>query len=113
MDFRKRLKELSRPVMVESVYLAGRYLIHGLTRDLFLQQLEADVKTKYRDQSVDVVLGIIDSIEASTGAPVGELSMGRRFELATGLDDVLWEDIEQKADDNRVEDTLAALRTQH
>src|SRR3712207_1587117 len=75
MDLRNHLEGLSRPVLVEVVYLAGRYLTHGLTKESFLRQLDSDVRTKHRDQSVGVVLDLIALIEKAEGSPIRDLSM--------------------------------------
>ena len=108
MDSRKRLEGLSRPVLVEVVYLAGRYLTHGLTQDVFLRQLESDVKTKHREQSVGVVLDVIAAIESAEGAPIRDLPMGKRFALAAELDDVLW-----SASRGKLTTLRSKMRSQH
>lgn len=112
MEFQKHLTNLSRPVMVEAVYLAGRYLTHALTRESFLRQLQADVKSKFHDESVRVVITLVDEIERSLKKPVNELPFAERVSLAAELDDVLWGNIDQQTDDKKIQDALAALRTQ-
>lgn len=110
VDASERLKKLSRPVRVEVVYLVGRYLTHGLKKDTFLRQLEADVRTRHREQSVGAVLDIIAGIERIEGAEISDLPMGTRFNYATNLDDALWQDIDAETNYAKVNDALALLR---
>jgi hypothetical protein len=79
MVLRNRLEGLSRPVLVEVIYLAGRYLSHGLTWDVFRRQLQSDVKTQHRRQSIDVVRALIGDIEKAEGTKILSLSKDKRF----------------------------------
>ena len=111
MDFAIYLNGLPRPVLVEVVYLAGRYLTHGLTKDIFLRQLESDVKTHHREQSTGVVLEIMSAIEKAEGDEIRMLPMAKRFGYASKLDDVLWNEIEPRTDDAKADEALTALRS--
>lgn len=110
LDLATRLDGLSRPVVIESVYLAGRYLSHALTPDVFQRQLQADVQTEHRDQSIAVVLAIIRDIENAEGTAIQSVPMERRAAYLKELDAVLWRRIGVLSDDAAVEDDLAALR---
>jgi hypothetical protein len=117
MNFEKRLEGLPRPLLVEAVYLAGRYLTHGLTEDVFLRQLQSDVKTAYSDRSVKLVLELMSEIQTSEGVDIQKMPMSKRFALASELNDALWADLAlQQTDANvkvKVESALADLRTRN
>src|SRR4051794_18784024 len=90
VNFDHCLKDLSRPVLIETIYLAGRFLTHQLTWDRFQRQLQADVKTPHRDQSVGAVLDLVREIEREEGTTVASLPIGRRTAYLTELDSLLW-----------------------
>ena len=110
LDLAPRLDGLSRPVVIESVYLAGRYLKHALTPDVFQRQLQADVQTEHRDQSVAVVLAIVRDIENAEGTRIQSVTMERRDAYLKQLDAALWRKIGEPSNDAEVEEDLAALR---
>jgi hypothetical protein len=107
-----RLRGLSRPVLVEVVYLAGRYLSHALTWDAFQRQLRSDVKTQHRRQSVDIVRGLIGDIETAEGTKIRSLSGDRRFAYISSLDELLRQKIAPSPDNGEVEAALTDLRAQ-
>ena len=109
MDFGKELDGAARPVMVEAAYLCGRMLGHALTEENFIRQLESDVKTRHREQSIKIVLRLVSAIERVEGVSVSEMSKDKRAAYALELNDALWERIETHADDAQVESALVDL----
>jgi hypothetical protein len=110
MNFANRLNGLSRPIVIEAVYLTGRYLRHALTWDAFQRQLQADVQTENRDQSVAVVHAIPRDIEAAEGTGMQSIPMECRAAYLKELNAALWRKIELPANEAAVEDDLVALR---
>jgi hypothetical protein len=112
MILRNRLRGLSRPVLVEVVYLAGRYLSHGLTWDVFRRQLQSDVKTQHRQRSADIVRALIGDIETAEGTEIRSLSGDKRLAYLSALDDLLRQKIDVSANHDEVEAVLTDLRAQ-
>jgi hypothetical protein len=109
MDFREPLKGLNPSLMIESVYLTNRYLFENLTKDAFLLQLQADVKTPNRDQAVGVVFDIVDAIEEATGRPTNALSSAERQAFLAQIN-TLTRESKAPVDPAKVEAALAELR---
>ena len=113
MNIDKHLIGLARPALIETIYLAGRYLTHRLTKDSFLRQLKADVETPDRKKAVPVVLDIVKEIEKREGAAIEDLPGEKRFSYAEKLDDILHRRIASSAeatDVAEVDETLSMLR---
>jgi len=105
-----RLQGLSWPLLVEVVYLAGRYLRHGLTWDAFQRQLEADVQIPNRQRAVAIVRAVINDIETAEQTEIGSLSLEKRQTYLSSLNALLMEKTRASAVSDDVEDALAELR---
>src|ERR1700751_3588309 len=112
VNFDHCLKDLSRPVLIETIYLAGRFLSHQLTWNGFQRQLQADVKTPHRDQSVGAVLDLVREIERTEGIDIASLPTGRRTAYLTELDKPLWGKVTVPINGAEIENELTALRAE-
>jgi hypothetical protein len=110
MILRNRLGGLSWPVLVEVAYLAGRYISHGLTWDVFQRQLQSDVRTPHRRQAIDIVRSIIGDIETAEQTDIHSLPPERRLAYLSSLDDLVRKKTRFSAENDEVEATLADLR---
>jgi hypothetical protein len=109
MDFRTSLQGLDHAALVETVYLCGRYLSHGLTPETFQHQLDVDVRTYHREKSSAAVLSIMSAIEAEEGRQIDKIDANKRSFYADQLGNYLWEDQEPAADEADVDRALASM----
>lgn len=111
IDLHSSLAGLSRPVLIEVVYLAARFLTHGLSAEVFRRQIEADSKTMHRDTSVPLVLSLMAAIQQAEGAEVAYLPMAVRAAYVSELDGAMWDEVAPSIDSETASETLALLRS--
>lgn len=111
VNLRPSLAGLSRPVLIEVVYLSARFLTHGLSAKVFWRQMEADSKTIHRETSVPLVLSLMSAIEQAEGAEVANLPMSVRAAYVSELDGAMWDEVTPSIDSETASQTLALLRS--
>ncbi len=112
MDVGTHLASLPKPVLVDTVYLAGRFLTHRLTWDGFKRQLKADVTTPYGARPLKVVASIVQDIEGAEGRGIEAIPMETRAAYVSKLDDLLLRQTTWPADAHEVDALLDTLRAE-
>jgi hypothetical protein len=111
MSVERILDSQPQDVLVETVYLAGRLLSRPLTWELFLRQLESDIKTETRPRSLKLVRQIVDSIEREQGKSLSEISSERKLQYVSELDALLWKSVGIEEEDGiEIDALLESLR---
>jgi hypothetical protein len=111
MNFKSLFQSKPPEVVVEAIYLAGRYLSRSLTWESFVRQLHAEHSTDTRLQAVALVEEISKSIEKESGKPIELLTENEKVEYVSDLDSFLWSTMTSKQDVHDIEEALEALRS--
>jgi hypothetical protein len=89
MSFDAILGRLDQQAAVEAVYLAARYLSHGLNRTSFERQLRSDIKTPAQRGAIGAVHEIVAEVEQEYGRAIFALPAAERLRIVDRLDHIL------------------------
>jgi hypothetical protein len=81
----QHLRSQPRPVAVEAAYLLLRLVTHGLTRERFLAQADAELTLPYQRQALNLAMELVSLIEVQERVDIQILSGPRRAAYAAHL----------------------------
>jgi hypothetical protein len=81
----QHLQRQPQPVAIEAAYLLLRLVTHGLTRERFLAQADAELTLPYQRQALSLAMQLVSLIEAQERVDIQLLSGKRRAAYATHL----------------------------